>query len=112
MKNVKSWKIFIFSALCFLFVGVLYITMKNYLLGGLFSMLGAIYFYLSRAQYKNEQKKSIFRTQNEKFVSLKLELKELIAENKKYEAINRFREVTGANIKESMDYIEKICREK
>ena len=38
------------------------------------------------------------------------EIKAFIAEGKKIEAIKRYREITGAGLKEANDYIDKLIR--
>lgn len=54
--NIKTWKLYIFSSICFLFVAIMNLIEKKYLLGGPFLFLGALYIYLSITYYKKDNK--------------------------------------------------------
>ncbi|EKQ56108.1 MULTISPECIES: hypothetical protein [unclassified Clostridium] len=55
--NIKTWKLWLLSSMCFLFVAIMNLIDKEYLRGISFAFLGVIYIGLSITYYKKDCKK-------------------------------------------------------
>lgn len=108
MFKLKTWKLWLFSGVCFLFVGIMYLIEKRYSSGAMFIFLGVIYFGLSTANYKVDNKISKLGVQHVVSEEVENELRNLVAEGKKIEAIKKYRVITGLGLKESKDYVDNI----
>lgn len=53
--NIKSWKLWLFSSICFLFVGIMNLIDKKYSIGIIFELLGVSYIFLSMSHYKEDK---------------------------------------------------------
>jgi ribosomal protein L7/L12 len=81
---------------------------KKYLLGSLFMLLGVIYIYLSITQHKKDNKPNKIEVPEAALKDMDIELKNLIAEDKKIEAIKKCRKITGFGLKEAKDYVDNL----
>lgn len=54
--NIKPWKLWLFSSICFFFVGIMNLIDKKYPTGITFLILGVSYIFLSMSHYKNDNK--------------------------------------------------------
>ncbi|WP_123054474.1 hypothetical protein [Clostridium sp. JN-1] len=54
--NIESWKLWLFSSICFLFVAIMNLIDKKYLIGITFGLLGVFYIFLSMNHYKKDKK--------------------------------------------------------
>lgn len=106
--NRMAWKLCLFASICFLFVGIADLIDKKYLLGSVYTLLGVIYIYLSIFYYKKNNKPSKIEVADADLKSMDIELKNLIAEGKKYEAIKKYRMVTGLGLKEAKEYVDLL----
>lgn len=104
----KTWALWLFSTICFTFVGIMDLIEKKYFLGTVFILLGVVYIFLSIKNYKGSTKS------NEKVLSeielrnMDNELRSLIAEGKKIEAIKKYRMITGLGLKEAKEYVDLL----
>lgn len=108
MLKLKTWKLWLFSGACFLFVGIMYLIAKRNSLGILFICLSVTYFALSKTNYKVDNKISEIGTQPTVSEDIQSELKNLIAEGKKIEAMKKYRMATGVGLKEAKEYIDNM----
>ncbi|EET88047.1 conserved hypothetical protein [Clostridium carboxidivorans P7] len=53
--NIKSWKLWLFSSICFLFAGTMELIDKKYSTGIIFMLLGVSYIFLSMNHYKKNK---------------------------------------------------------
>ncbi|NMM61682.1 hypothetical protein HBE96_03040 [Clostridium sp. P21] len=53
--NIKSWKLWLFSSICFLFVAIMDFISKKYYTGIIFGLLGVSYIFLSMNHYKKNK---------------------------------------------------------
>ncbi len=53
--NIKGWILWLFSSICFIFVGVMYLVDKKNFLGATFTLLGITYIFISITQYKKDK---------------------------------------------------------
>jgi hypothetical protein len=81
---------------------------KKYLLGSLFILLGVIYIYLSITQHKKDNRPNKIEVPDAVLKNMDIELKKLIAEDKKIEAIKKCRMITGFGLKEAKDYVDNL----
>ncbi len=54
--KIKEWKLWLFASLCFIFVGIINMITKKFLIGSAFSILGVAYIFLSITYYKKDNK--------------------------------------------------------
>ena len=106
--NIKIWKLWLFTSICFLFVSVINLIDKNYLLGSIYTLLGVTYIFLSISYYKKDTESNKIEVSDTDLKSMDIELKNLIAEGKKIEAVKRYREITGISLKKSKEYIDSL----
>ena len=108
MLKLKKWKLWLFSGICFLSVGIMHLFEKRHSLGVIFICLSVVYFALSKTNYKVDNKISEIGTQTTVSEDIQSELKNLIAEGKEIKAIKRYRMVTGVGLKEAKEYIDNM----
>lgn len=72
-----------------------------------FIVMGLCYLVLTITNYKNANKPSIVLSE-EDLENMNIELKKLIKEDKKNEAIKRYRTITGLGLKEAYEYVEAL----
>lgn len=106
--KTKEWQLWLFASICFIFVGIMNLIDKKYLVGAVFSALGAFYIYLSAIKYKGKSKLNQKVISEIELENMNGELEELLAEGKKIEAIKKYRMVTGVGLKEAKDYVDLI----
>ncbi len=109
--NLKVWKLWLFSSICYLFLGVVYLIDKKYLLGCCDTLIGVSFIGLSRSYYKRANKPSKIEVSETVLENLNIELKNLIAEGKKNKAIKKYRMVTGVGLKEAVEYVDLLSEE-
>lgn len=108
MMNIKTWTIRLLSAICLSFIGIINLFEKKTFLGILFLALGVLYLILSIYNYKNRNKsKKIILSDIDKN-KMDIELKKLIAEGKKVEAIKKYRIITGLGLLEGKEYVDLL----
>lgn len=105
--KIKNWMYYTFSATCFLISGVM-----NYLEGSsvrsIFLLSFTVLLYVLafiNFRKKDEVRKMLTVDQVE---VLESELRVMLEDNNKIEAIKKYRQITGLGLKESSDYIESI----
>jgi hypothetical protein len=105
---MKAWKLWLFSAICFLFAGIMYLIGKKFFMGIMFVLLAGIYFSLSRSNYKSDNKAIQIELSDTDLENMNIELSKLIAEGEKIKAIKKYRMVTGLGLKEAKDYVDLL----
>ena len=108
MLKLKTWKLWLFSGVCFLSVGIIDLIQKKYFLGAMFVLLGGVYFILSRTNYKMDKKISEIGAQVTVSDDIQSELRNLIAKGKEIKAIKKYRMVTGVGLKEAKEYVDNM----
>lgn len=111
IMKLKPWVLWLFAGASFLFVGIINLTDKNYFSGGTYTFLGGIYIVLSIINYKKDKKSNQNKVPDTVLKNMDIELRDLIAEGKKMEAIYQCRIVTGLGIKEAKEYVDLISEE-
>ena len=103
-----AWKLWLLASVCFLFVGIANLIDKKYLLGSVYTLLGVTYICLSISCYKKDNKSNKIEVSDSDLKNMDMELKNLIAEGKKFEAIKKYRMVTGLGLKEAKEYVDLL----
>lgn len=106
--KLKTWVLLLLAGVCFLFVGIMNLTDKNYFPGAGFSFLGAMYFVLSITNYKKDKKSNKIEVPDTVLKNMDIELRKLIAEGKEIKAIKKYRMVTGIGLKEAKEYVDLL----
>jgi len=109
--NMKIWKIWLFSSVCFLLAGIINFVEKKYLLGVCFVSLGLTYIGLSITHYKKYNRPSIIEVSDLVLEKMNTELRTLITKGEKNKAIQRYRIITGSDLKQANDYINLLLEE-
>ncbi len=107
MKNV-SWKLFSVGGGCFLVNGMINFISNKPFEGILFIVTGLLNCVVSISIYKKHVNSSKIEVSKAELDNMDKQLKILIAENKKIEAIRKCRKVTGFGIKEAKEYVESL----
>lgn len=108
--KIQTWKLWLFSSICFLFCGILSVIGKKYFLGSVFIILSLSYICLSITYYKKDNKPKKIEVPDDVLKNMDIELKNLISKGKKFEAIKKYRTVTGIGLKEASDYIDSLSK--
>lgn len=108
----KSWKLTLFSGICFSFAGIMSLISKNYFLGVLDIFVGGFSFVLGMTNYKGRNKSNQIEVSDEVLENMDVELRNLVAEGKKIEAIKKCRMVTGLGLKEAYEYVDLLSEQK
>ena len=106
--KLKVWVLWLFAGICFLFSGTMQLIDNRYLLGVMFIFLGGTYLILSIVNYKGDKKSNKISVQNTISDNINIELKTLLAEGKRIQAIKKYRMVTGLGLKEAKEYIDNL----
>lgn len=109
--NIKTWKIWLFTSICFIVVGVINLINKNYLLVSIYMFLGVTFIFSSISRYKKDNESNKIEVSDTDLKSMDIELKNLIAEGKKIEAIKKCRMITGFGLKEAKEYVDLLSGE-
>jgi ribosomal protein L7/L12 len=109
--NIKAWKLWLFAAACFLFAGIMNLIEKKYLTGIIDIFLSVADTFLSISNYKKDNKPNKIEVHEAELKEMNIELKQLIAEDKKYKAIEKYRNVTGLGLKEAKEYVDSMSKE-
>jgi hypothetical protein len=109
--KLNTWKLWLLSGICFLFLGISYLISKKYFLGAAFIFLGGFYFILSRNIYKGNNKSGQVRVPDIVSGNMNSELKNLIEEGKKIKAIKKYRMITGLGLKEAKEYVDLLSQQ-
>jgi amino acid transporter len=104
----KSLKPMLFSGICFAFAGIMYLISKNYFLGVFNIFIGGFFFVLGMTNYKGRNKFNQIEVSDEVLENMDVELRNLVAEGKKIEAIKKYRVVTGLGLKEAYEYVDLL----
>lgn len=111
MKS-KTWKLWLFSGICSSIVGVLYLIDKNYLLGGIFTLLGIFDIAIGITNFTRNKKSKQIKVSDKVSKNMDIELRKLIAEGKQNKAIKKYRMVTGIGLKEAKEYVDLLSKKK
>jgi len=109
--DIKPWKLWLFSSICFLFASIMYLIDKKYLMGITFALLGVSYIFISMSHYQKDNKPNKIEMPEAVLKDMDIELKNLIAEGQKIQAIKKCRMVTGLGLKEAKDYVDLLSEE-
>jgi len=109
--NIKPWKLWMFASICFLFSSLMYVISKKYLMAITFGLLGVSYIFISMSNYKKDNKPKKIEVSEAVLKDMDSELKSLIAEGMRIQAVKKYRMVTGAGLKEANDYINSLIEE-
>ena len=109
--NIKPWKLWLFSSICFLFASIMYLIDKKYLMAITFALLGVSYIFISMSNRRKDNKPNKIQVPASVPKDVELELKSLIAEGMKIQAIKKYRMVTGLGLKEAKDYVDSLSGE-
>lgn len=109
--KTKTWKLWLFSSVCFIFCGIMYLIDRKFLLGSIFILTGIVYIYLCISNYKKDNKPNKIEVPDEILKSMNIELRSLIEEGKKYQAIKKCRSITGFGLKEANEYVDLLIEE-
>ncbi len=109
--KLKSWELWLFSGISFLFVGIVYLIRNTYFLGAIFTLLGGFYLFLSKTNYKGDNKPAVAKVPDKVLKNMDVELRSLLAEGKKIKAIKKYRVVTGLGLKEAKEYVDALQSE-
>jgi hypothetical protein len=104
----KTWKLWLVTGVCFLFSGITNLISKSFVFGVACIFLGGGYFVLSIINYKGNKKSIQIRVPDTVSENIDVELKKLITEGKKIEAIKKYRMGTGICLKEAKEYIDNL----
>lgn len=109
MKKI-TWILWLIAGICLIFVGIMDLVDKKSYSGVMFIVLGGFYLVLSIANYKIKNKTKTDQIEIPKAVldNMDEQLRSLIAESKKIEAIKKCRIVTGFGLKEAKDYVDNL----
>lgn len=110
--KLKEWGMWLFSGICFLFVGVSYVIDKKYYLGGIYTFLSVLYIVISINRYKKNNKANQIQVSDEVLKNMDIELKKLIDEGEKIKAIKKCRIATGFGLKEAKEYVDLLSEQK
>ncbi|WDC85325.1 hypothetical protein PL321_07775 [Caloramator sp. mosi_1] len=102
---MNNFKLIVFMIILSLFNTIVFLINQKYLIG--FIWLVSLILYLI-SLIKFHKHKNIKPLTEEELQILNSELKELILQNKKYDAIKKYRKTTNAGLKEAYEYIEKV----
>lgn len=105
--KLRKWAPWLFLAIYFIFAGIVKLIDKSYPMAIAFIVMGLCYLVLTITNYKNANKPSIVLSE-EDLENMNIELKKLIKEDKKNEAIKRYRTITGLGLKEAYEYVEAL----
>lgn len=108
MSKIKAWKLWLFSAICFLLAGIIRLKSDDKSTGIIFIILAVSYVFLSMTNYKKDKKINEIKISEKELENLNIELRELISEGKKIKAIKKYRMVTGIGLKEANEYINNL----
>ncbi|MCM1990064.1 ribosomal protein L7/L12 [Oceanirhabdus seepicola] len=89
----------------------MYLIEKKYLLGCCNTLIGVSFIGLSITYYKRSNKSNHIEVPDTVLKNMNIELKSLIAEDKKIKAIKKYRMVTGVGLKEANEYIDLLSKE-
>ena len=106
--KLKSWIVRLTAAICFTFVGIMKLIVKEYFMAIMFIFLGGSYFILSMIYYNDRNKSNENTLSDIELENMDNELKNLIAEGKKIQAIKRYRIITGLGLKEAKEYVDLL----
>jgi len=109
--NIKPWKLWLFSSICFLFASIMYVIDKKYLMAITFALLGVSYIFISMSNRQKDNKPNKIEVPDAVLKDVDEELKSLIAEGMKIQAIKKYRMVTGLGLKEAKDYVDSLSEE-
>ena len=107
MKS-KTWKLWLVAGVCFLFLGITNLISKSFIFGVACIFLGGGYFVLSIINYKGNKESTQIRVSDTVSENIDVELKKIIIEGKKIEAIKKYRMGTGICLKEAKEYIDNL----
>ena len=106
--KLKSWVLLLISSICFAFIGIINLFDKKYYTAIIFIVLAGIYVYLSISKYKTMNKSNEKSLSDAEIETMDNELKLLIADDKKIEAIKRYRVITGLGLLEAKEYVDLL----
>ncbi|NLL30092.1 MAG: DNA-binding protein [Clostridiales bacterium] len=106
--NKNGWKIWFALGICLIGYGIISLFKKEYLLGIIFIITGAINIISSRSANENDKELEKIKLSNIDSKEIDKELKSLITKGKKIQAIKLYREVTGLGLKESKEYVDSL----
>jgi Ribosomal protein L7/L12 len=110
--KLKAWILWLFAAIGFSFVGVMYLIDKKNTSGITFIILGISYIILSIANYKKGNKLTETGSNNMSSKTMDAELMKLIEQGEKIKAIKEYRDFTGVGLKEAKDYVDSLSEKK
>lgn len=105
---LKSWIWWLFSGILFLIAGVMYLSDKNNISGVMFIVTGMINVASSIVQYKGKNKSNQIEISDADLANMNVELRTLITEGKKFEAIKKYRMVTGLGLLQAKEYVDSL----
>jgi len=108
--ELKTWKLWLFSGICFIFAGVVFLINKNYVSGVLLSVLGVFDIFIGITNLKSNKKSKQIQIPSTVLKKMDTELRTLIAEGKEVEAIKKYRTVTGLGLKEAKAYVDLLTK--
>ncbi|MDR3593194.1 ribosomal protein L7/L12 [Clostridium sp.] len=105
MKS-KTRKLWLLAGVCFLFSGIMNLISEKYFFGITNIFLGGLYLVLSII--KGNKKTIKIEVSDTVLDNINVDLRNLIEEGKKIEAIKKYRMVTGSGLKEAKEYIDNL----
>ncbi|PRR83728.1 DNA-binding protein [Clostridium vincentii] len=111
IMKLKTWVLYLIAAAGYLFLGIMNLTDKKYFPGATITFIGGVFIVVSIIHYKKDKKSNQIEVPDTVLKNMDIELRDLIAEGKKKEAIYQYRIVTGLSIKEAEEYVDLIIEE-
>jgi hypothetical protein len=102
----KTRKLGLLAGVCFLFSGIMNLISEKYFFGITNIFLGGLYLVLSII--KGNKKTIKIEVSDTVLDNINVDLRNLIEEGKKIEAIKKYRMVTGSGLKEAKEYIDNL----
>lgn len=110
--ELKTWKLWGFSGICFLFAGVVFLINKNYFTGVFLMLIGLFDIFISITNYKSNKKLTKVKVSDKVLKKMDIELRNLIAEGNEIKAIKKYRTVTGFGLKEAKEHVDLLIKNK
>lgn len=104
----KAWVLLLIAGICFIFVGIMNFIDKNSISGVMFIVIGGFYFVISIGSYKTKDKSNRKQVPKTVLDNMDEQLRILVSESKKIEAIKKVKLVTGLGLKEAKDYVDNL----
>ena len=111
IMKLKTWVLWLLAGAGSLVLGIMDLTDKNYFSGATYTFIGGICIVMSIIHYKKDKKSNQIEIPDTVLKNMDIELRNLIAEGKKKEAIYQYRIVTGLSIKEAEEYVGLMSEE-